>query len=361
MKSLNWVKTNYKTLLVLLLITIFQFKKNIVESKEMNNMEREQRFIELQVNSSKINYYLNFNGTKVFSEFKESPISETIPVNHWMLNGDNRIRVGVNFRDQEKAIKAAQSAELTVSVILRIKNGDRERSHTLSKFDLAISQEKMKLVEQGKLSLILKDKDKLIASDSWGKNSIDLKKLFLDSTTGIIKVEDWKSTDEQGWTDFDQIINMDLGYPEWAYLTADYLGPSEGMSDDEYFALSDDLYLEYKKIWELMKAKNKAALLPMFELRASEFDAAYYLPKGEKYGDMEYSLDSAFNHETLSLSEMVTNEYAQLSIVAYGKVAILRVAGPNEPLLYYSHKRGAFTRFYDLYFMRKDGKWMIIR
>jgi len=361
MKWQSWVKTTFSKKIFLTLIIIFHIQENIAVSKEMDTTTKEQRFIELQIKSSGLDYYINFNDVETFSELRESPVSETVPVNHWLNNGENRLRVGVNFQDQEKAIKAAQESELVVSVILRIKNGETERSHTLSRFDLAISQDKLKLVEKGELSLTIKDKDKLIASDSWGKNTIDLEKLFLDGTKGMIEVNDWVTADEKSWTDFDQVINMDLGFPEWAYLTADDLNPPGGMSDDEYFALSDNLYLEYKKVWDLMKVKNKAELLPMFELRASEFDAAYYLPKGEKYSDMEDSLDSAFNHDALYLDEIVTNEYAQLSIVAYGKVAILRVAGPNEPLIYYSHKRGSFTRFYDLYFMRKDGKWIIIR
>lgn len=361
MKLQSWVKTIFSKTILLTLIIIFHIQENIAVSKEMDTAIKEQRFIELKVKSAGLDYYINFNEVETFSELRESPVSETVPVNHWVRNGDNKLRVGVNFRDQEKAIKAAQEAELIVSIILRIKNGETERSHTLSRFDLAISQEKKKLVEQGELTLTLKDKDKLVASDSWGKNSIDLEKLFLDGTKGTVEVNDWVTTDEKGWTDFDQVINMDLNYPEWAYLAADDLNPPGGMSDDEYFALSDNLYLEYKKIWDLMKAKNKAELLPLFELRASEFDAAYYLPKGEKYSDMEHSLESAFNHDDLYLDEIVTNEYAQLHIVAYGKVALLRVSGPNEPLIFYSHKRESFTRFYDLYFMRKDGKWIIIR
>ena len=231
----------------------------------------------------------------------------------------------------------------------------------LTKFDLGISDEQLTRIENGDIELTLENKDQLIASKSWKDKETDLATLFTDGTTGVVQIKDWSTLDKRSWTRFEQSFSMDLAYPEWAYLTADDLGDPDKMSDDEFYGLSDELYLEYKKVWQLMKDKNKEALLPLFALRSGEFDAAYYLPQGEKSDDMDNSLTSAFNHEALYLDKIVPDDEAQLTIEGNGKIAILKIAEIATPLIYYSHVRGAFHRSYTLYFMRKDGKWIIIR
>lgn len=320
-----------------------------------------QRFIELKVDSSGIDYYIDFNDIKVFSEVAESPVNQVIPVNHWVVNGDNKLLVSVNYQDKVNALKLAQSAELTISVMIRIKRGDTQQSYTLTKFDLGISDEQLTRIEKGDIEFSLENKDELIASKSWQNIETDLTTLLANNTKEMIKLSSWIKTDEDSWTDFNQVLSLNLGYPEWAYLKADNLGNSEEMTEDEFYGLSDELYLEYKKVWQLMKDKNKDALLPLFSLRASEFDAAYYLPKGEKLADMDNSLTSAFEHEDLYLDKIVPDDEAQLTIEGNGKIAILKIAEIATPLIYYSHVRGAFHRSYTLYFMRKDGKWTIIR
>jgi hypothetical protein len=360
MKWLNWVKTSYKFFLILMLSGCQETAmSNEVNIK--NKASEEQHFLELKVSSAGINYYVLFNDVEVFDEVSESPINNTIPVNHWVKNGTNAILVGVNFKDQENAITLAKTAELTIDLILRIKTADTERSVTLTKFDLGISEQQLKRLKTGELEETLENKNLLVASNSWLSKELDTEKLFLNKTYGLIKTNNWSSLDEDTWTDFAQKLTLNLDYPEWAYLSGDDLGDVLAMTDDEFFALSDNLYAEYQKIWQLMKNKNKDELLPLFAQRASEFDAAYYLPKGEKYADMDYSLTSAFNHKDLFLKNMVETDYAELRIEAEGKLAILRVGGVAEPLIYYGHVRDSFTRSYTFYFMRKKGKWIIIR
>ena len=328
---------------------------------EKNKAIKEQRFIELKVDSNGIDYYIKFNDVKLYSETKESPVNQVFPVNHWVINGDNKLLVSVNYQDKDNALELAKSAELTVSVMLRIKKGETQQSYTLTKFDLGIADEQLTRIKKGEIEFTLENKDELIASKSQVNRETDLATLFTDGTKGVIKTNDWDTEDLKSWTRFKQSLSMNLNYPEWAYLTADDLGNWQEMSEDEFYALSDELYLEYKKVWQLMKDKNKVALLPLFALRASEFDAAFYLPEGEKLADMDESLTSAFNHEALYLDDMVSNMRASLSIEANQKIAILKVDKIFEPLVFFSHKREAFTRFYDMYFMRKDGKWIIIR
>ena len=133
------------------------------------------------------------------------------------------------------------------------------------------------------------------------------------------------------------------------------------LSDEDYFAFSDELYLEYQKVWQLMKDKKLDALLPLFKQRAEELDAAFQLTAGEKLSDMERSLSSAFEHEDLYLYDLIPKDKVSLKVEANNQLARLQIPRLLKPIIFYDHKDEAFTRFYNLYFMRKDGKWIIIR
>ena len=100
---------------------------------------------------------------------------------------------------------------------------------------------------------------------------------------------------------------------------------------------------------------------PQKSFKNGEYDKAFYLPAGEKLSDMEHSLTTAFNHESLVIDDIYPSQYSQLSIGAGGKVATLRAASSAEPIISYSHPKGAYHRTYDMYFMRKKGKWIVIR
>ena len=191
------------------------------ESDKMSKIQKEQRFVELKIDSEGINYYVKFNDVKVFNESGQAPVNDTVPINHWLINGDNELFVSVNFKDHEKAIERAKTNALTVSVMLRIKNNGKSRSFTLTKHDLGISDERLQQVEKGELSFSLEDKTRLVASKSSQTKEIDLSTLFTDGTTGVVAAKEWASKDAKAWTRFEQTVSMDLGFPEWAYLTSD--------------------------------------------------------------------------------------------------------------------------------------------
>ena len=342
---------------MVILVTSCQAK----ESNTMDTTQKEQRFVELKIDSEGINYYVKINDVKVFNEVGKAPVNDTVPINHWVINGDNQLRVGVKFDDQEKAIERAKTDALTVSLMLRIKNNGESRSYTLTKYDLGISDERQQQVKEGELSFSLQDKDKLVASKSSQTTETELDKLFTDGTDGVVTTKEWTAKDVNEWTRFEQTITMNLGFPDWAYLSANDLGDITKLSDDDYYALSDELFLEYEKVWQLMKDKKLEALLPLFKPRAEELDAAFQLTPGEKLSDMERSLSSAFEHGDLYLYDLVDKENVYLTVEGHNQIAKLEFPKIFKPIIFYAHKDDAFTRFYNLYFMRKDGKWIIIR
>ena len=334
----------YKWVMILFSGTIIGLL--ILATTWANSMKTE-RFLELHIQSDNIVYYVKYNNVKVFSEVQSSPITQVIPVNQWTYNGKNLIFVSANFEsgnDTEQLEKAGNS-KLKISLVLREKRDGENHNYTITTFDLTPSS-------------IYPDK---IASSSVADISLGSNNNYQTSDNGDIAVGEWLQVKEDTWIDFSQEVDIDISLPKWAYIDSDDLGNDQTMSDDEYYGMIDDLYKEYQKIWLLMKDKNKDELLQVISQRAGEYEAAFYLEPGSKLSEMERSLVSAFEHEDLSLSDMLEKDYLRLIIEANGKVANLKPNSVSEPIIYYSHVRGSFTRFYDFYFMKKDGKWIIIR
>lgn len=309
-----------------------------------------KKYLELQIDSESVKGFVKFNDVVVFDELKGGVVNHKLPVNHWLVEGENTISIAIKLsREGDKAdevIRAAQGKKLNLAVNLRVEEDGSSNTYTLSNFNIAPSI----------------DSPELIGSSSTQNRLLSSKDCYKASESGDVKIGNYiRSLPNKNWITFDMSFTLvDLGIPKWAFLEGDVID-SKGMSDEEFFAISDSLYLKYQELWALFKAKDTEKLLKYIEQRASEYDAAYHLPQGDKLKEMKRSLDSAFNHGEISLSDMVPAENANLRVMANGRIAKLKVAGAGEPLIYYSHERGSFTRFYDFYFMRKNGEWIIIR
>ncbi|VUD41564.1 hypothetical protein TDB9533_00515 [Thalassocella blandensis] len=317
-----------------------------MKAYSMNN----KYFLELVVNSEKINYNVMFNDVSVFNEVSQSPVTNTVPLNQWLIKGKNELRVLVNFKTDVKnesdIIEKSKAVDLIASLMLRVVNGGGEKKYKLTEFNIKPDANR---------------KD-YIAGMSLENLTLDSEDEFKLKDQGDISVGPWiAKKPKKTWMAFSQNVDLNVfPIPEWSYLSADFID-DKAMSDSEFYALSDELYDEYKKIWNLLKDKKVKELLSLIQLRSAEYDEAFFLDEGSKIKEFERSLTSAFENEDLYLSDIVDTENANLRVMANGRIAKLKIAGSSEPLIYYSHKRGSFTRFYDFYFMRKNGKWIIIR
>lgn len=335
MKHLKSVKMLFKLALVLQLLFNIQAYA----------MSTTERFLELDINSEKVDYIVKFNDVKVFNVAGKSPATQTVPVNQWSVNGDNKIFISVKLDNEEKQLDIANSVELTVSLILREKNNEDEVKHTLTTFNLKPSSE-------------MPDK---ISSSSLQNIKLNSNNNYAISEDGDIIISEWSNKPVKKWVRFEQNIKIDTGLPTWSYLDAQDLGDDQKMPDKEYFALRDELHNEYKKIWELLNKEDESSLLELTKLRSSEYDSAFYLQPGSKQEDMSRSFNSAIDNKELSLYKLIDAKFTRLSILANGKIANLKAAKSGKNFILFSHKDGAFTRTYDFYFMKKDGKWIIIR
>lgn len=335
MKQLKLVKNLFKTTLFILLLL----------TEQACAMNEAEKYLELNINSEKIDYYIKINDVKVYNESGKSPVTQTVPINHWANNGVNNLLVAVDFGRQEDQLSVANNATLNVSLILRIKHGDTEEKHIIASYDLKPSE----------------DLPEVIASSSLSNISFNSKSDYKKDETGDISIGSWNTEASKNWIDYTQEINLELNLPAWSYLSADDLGTIKDMSEAEYFSLRDEVHDQYKLIWELLDKKDSEGFLKLTALRSSEFDSAFHLSAGSKQDDMKRSLESAFSNEDLSLYKFIDSKFTRLSIHANGKIANLKAGKAAQDFILFRHNQGAFTRTYDFYFMKKDGKWIIIR
>ncbi len=331
----------YKYFIILLVFVMAADKAYSMNTK---------KYLELQINSESVSGFIKMNDIIVFDDINGAPVNHKQPVNHWAVNGENNISIAILLkRDEDRPddiFTALQNQQIKVTLTLRVEGDDSSNTYTLSQFSLAPS----------------KETPKILGSSSIHKLRLSSKDSYKVSEDGDVIIGEYiQSSPNKDWIAFDMDFTIEnVGIQKWAYLTGDVIDIKD-LPDEEFFAIADDLYLKYKELWTLFNAKDLDKLLKLIELRASEYDAAYHLPLGSKLKEMRRSLESAFEHEDLYLSDIVPTENANMFVMANGRVAKLEVAGAGEPLIYYSHKRGSFTRFYDFYFMRKDGEWVIIR
>lgn len=337
MSPVSWVKAKVcRYLIILSLITV-----------QACAMETSQKHIELEVHSQGVWYFINFNGAKIFVDRNKDVVSQVVPVNQWIVSGLNKIDVSVNFETASEEQKNALSkeVELTVSVYVREKNAGAEKRYLISSFDLSPSAE---------------DVDRP-GSSSTLAGTFDSEDFYRKSDSGNITASNWVAKSKKKWTVFSLDLGINIDPPKWAFESADDLGDDQTMSDDEYYGLIDELYKEYKAIWLLHEKRDLDSLMSRLSLRASEYDKAFFLESGSKLNELKRSLAGAFNHDSLELGQMVGKNQVTLRTIEGNRIAQLTVEKVGEPLIFYSHPEGHFTRLYDMYFMRKNGKWIVIR
>ncbi len=312
--------------------------------KSMSN----DKFVELHVSSKIVDYYIVLNDVMVFQEYKNSPVTHTIPVNQWMFNGENNLLISVNFGQSvnEQLAHNLDNKKLDISINICEKHGDSEKKYTIGHFTLKPSS----------------SDPNQIASSSIQKASFNSKSGYEPDENGDVIIGELNSKIEKDtWMDFTQTLTLgNLKLPDWSFKNADFVDTAE-MSDAEYEAFYRDLYAQYESLWTLLKNQDKEKLLQLVAHRAKEYDLAFGLQPGTKLVEFERSISSAFSHDDLYLDEFIPINRTKISKEANGKLFRLKVYKVGEPLIFYSHNRGSFTRFYDFYFMKKDGKWIIIR
>jgi len=269
------------------------------------------------------------------------------PINHWIKKGENTLELHYG---PEKFIK--------------------KRTNEYSKCNVAVW---VKGKVEGKPV-----KYKVADLNYTPNYDIPLNERYKDSMSAgsyLYNTESPKPTNEQGdffigeikadSDKFDQkasriyrTFTADVPFPEWAFFSADKIFDYP-MNDDKYDDMNVKTWPMVVELWDLIETKKMDKILPLFEARSKELDMAYYREPGHSLESFEHDLKNVFKQgyplDRLESSKM------QLVVSYNEKLATKVNAGDgNGTLLFYDKKDNTYT-FFNVIWMKKDGKWIIIR
>ena len=301
-------------------------------------------FLALHISFAGCSYLPEINGVN----FKEplggtdAVVSTIIPINQWLKPGKNTISLKLwPGEGWEQAYQAGQDCEATVK--LQVKNARAPTSEykTIEQFNFHSSLKDITpdkshtkgTTEAGQL----KSYNNLERVDNDGDikiGSMQIEKIDTDTGTGV------KMTRE---------VDLPLPFPKWAWFDGDQIPDNE--------ETKQELIKQYQKIWDALNNQNIQSLAPEFQQRIKEYAQAYYVP--EKKMNFVNDLQEAQKDPQKKLGDFIP-KYEYLQVFGDGKLARLTIWDGTEAI-YFNHKDKDLSDNYDFVFMKKDGKWQVIR
>jgi hypothetical protein len=256
------------------------------------------------------------NDVPVFRNYDGLPATLQIPVNEWMLNGNNHF--GVELILDEERVEPDASAKVTL--VLR-QNGTPKR-------------EGMILAEIRYVGAYSAERD-----DAWPPATsivgpIGAGMLTRDRRLGLLKVS--------------RPLESNVRLPRWRWST------SEPIPDNQEDF--DELLLAYQGLWRLLNENRAYQLRPYLAEKTAELAAAYYLSEADALSMLE--ITDKHNGGAWALETPRWNELS-MDLAGAGRLARLSYYNAATPLVY----RGEDNMYhaFDFWWRKAKGKWVITR
>ena len=296
----------------------------------------------LRVENSGAAFDLHLNGIRVQKDLNVSNFSADIPVNQYMTSGVNRLVLYsfLNIKDN-KVI-----AESATKVLLMVKGSGAENS-----FSIATISSTTKGFEIGKPEIGSSNDVKLNSLRSFfpdKSGDVEIGELVVDrpkNDKGLIKYS------------LDILINNSL--PRWKFLDSTRLKYVDEMSDEEWNKSRDELAPIYREIQKAVVDGNIDYLMPLFEERNEELDAAFYYEPGSMKNKLRASFLAASKDKGLEATSMSNKKFAYVNSKS-GQLSRL-VRASKLPAITFNFKDAMGSQSYDIWFRKEGDKWIISR
>ena len=303
-------------------------------------------FLALNITFAGCSYLPEINGV----DFKQplggtdAVVSTIIPINQWLKPGTNTISLKLWPGDGwEQAYQAGQDCEATVK--LQVKNARAPTSEykTIEQFNFHSSLKDITpdkshtkgTTEAGQL----KSYNNLERVDNDGDIKVgpmQIEKIDTDTGTGV------KMTRE---------VDLPLPFPKWTWFDGEEIPKNENTKEA--------LFKEYKKIWDALNNNNADSLKDMFQQRDRELNKAFYkAPDGDSVID---SFKKELQNPHAHLGGPLKPEYVHIERKADNKLAALVANTDNDGCIFFNNNKTNISTTYDIWFMKKDGEWQVIR
>jgi len=154
-------------------------------------------------------------------------------------------------------------------------------------------------------------------------------------------------------------INIPSSLPLWAFFDSDSLPDYDAMSDEVYYQEMATLFPYYQRLQDAISNNDIDSVMPMFEERNRELDAAFYNSPGTLERKLRDVLNSAANDDSAELARLVPL-IVNFSVQDNNVLASLsRGQGDAAVGLNYKEHTGSYS--FDMIFRKKDGEWILTR
>jgi hypothetical protein len=320
----------------------------ISNAKGENNVLLDKPYFTIYLESTNIYAYVMLNRQLLSFETLGKTEVE-LPVNQWIKSGDNELSVLLVADDPDnKKYKAQTHVKMTLRV--RPSGSDPQQNITLATLEFSGAKANTGVGIEGDIH-------------SYRLNS---RKDFSVDQQGDILIGDVTSWDFQQIGDVvsRKITLPAIGLPRWAFFDSDNITNVKGddvsglMSDDVRSKLVAELLPIYTSIWNALESKNITPILPLFEERNREYDAAFYRKPGTTARMLAEALQESATEPDRKLFPITpSNTQSQL----YDNDKLARLMQNSERSLIGLNYVGGGSEGYDIILRKKNGRWIITR
>ncbi|VAW55983.1 hypothetical protein MNBD_GAMMA07-2245 [hydrothermal vent metagenome] len=344
MKHSHWVHKN--TSIKLTLISLWLILQLFTMKAMAMQIEEPEYFLQLDVHE--FPRMLVVNGVVIEKDQSGKGTSATaFPINHWIKNGENTLELHYGPENFIKK-RTHQNSRCNVSIVVKGKVGGKKISYKVAdlsyvpNYDIPLSERFKGSMPAGRYTY----------SEKESKPTTDKG----DFSIGAVQADSDKY-DQRGNRIY-RTFTADVPFPKWAFFSADKIY-SYPRTNENYDGMKLKVWPMLLKLWDLFESKKIDKILPLFEARSKELDMAYYREPGYSIKSFEHDLKNIY--KAGYPLDRIDFEQMKL-IVAYNEklFTIANAADSTGTVMFYDKKDNTNT-FFNMYWMKKDGKWSIIR
>ena len=334
----NRINTLFVSLTTIVMLFLFYCH----DAKGEDSLLSEQPIFKLEINAFGIAYRVNVNGVAVLQENNvNNQVSIDLPINHLMSPDKNEFDYFlIPLEDQIPDHSYAK-----VALIVE----DNNDANIHYKFPL--------LMFNGKN---LPDKTEMSESLIEGQYGLGGSNVIVEHGNirlgKIIKL--LQKNIGLGAYKYSRQIEIPNSLPRWAFFDSDTLPDYYEVSDDEYYAARDDLFVEYKKILSRLANNDVNSIMPMYKEHNLEGDLAFYNKPGTMESLIKKSMQENIDGPDWTL-RIRKPEHVGITLEDNRKLVSLRL-DQNGNSIGFVKSNGAYDS-YPLMFRRQNGKWILTR
>jgi len=292
--------------------------------------------------------YFLLNG-QLLHTAEMTPVRFDVPVNHWMRKGENQLVMMLAPVDEQGNLgKFSRNMKCTMTLRVRESGSNSGENVTIA-------------------ALTFVAKDPTGIKSNTPEQRLDSKNGYTPAKNGDVLVGKAK---KEPFQDVGAIVTRsitlpEIGLPEWKFFTSDNITnlssvDIESRLDEETSnKLKKELLPIYRKIWSALETRKVEDVLPLFEERNSETDAAFFKKPGETGNMLAKELRDGASDPKKKLWPITDDNVV---IQLYDNNKLVRLSQNNgKPLLSFDDVANHLAYHYDVIFRKSGNEWIITR